>query len=121
MVRAVEAGAKEGGEKGGANNASSLCGTAVVATAYSIPGQHTVVAVASWANTTVVCDFVVDWVQLGLNETTTAAFAPQVPLVPIPSTGFFFQNASTWKISGGRVRGVVTEPMRGWVFVLKTI
>ena len=54
-----------------------------------------------------------------MNETTTiTAFAPQVPLVPIPSTGFFFQNASTWKIDGGKVRGVVTKPMRGWVFVL---
>ena len=97
----------------------SLCGTAVVATAYSIPGVHTVVALASWANTSVVCDFDVDWKQIGLNETTTiTAFAPQVPLVPIPSTGFFFQNASTWKIDGGKVRGVVTKPMRGWVFVL---
>ena len=101
--------------------ASSLCGTAVVATSYVISGKHTLVAVASWANTTVVCDFVVDWEQIGFNASSvTVATAPAVPAVPIPSTGFFFQNASAWKVTGGRVQGVAVEPMRGWVFVLQS-
>merc|ERR1712028_105017 len=44
---------------------SAGCGSSIVATSYVIPGKHTLVAVASWANETVTCDFEVDWEAIG--------------------------------------------------------
>ena len=50
-------------------------------------------ALASWANTSVVCDFDVDWKQIGLNETTTiTAFAPAIQQT---FTNFLFLGKSS--------------------------
>ena len=57
--------------------------------------------------------------QIGFNASSvTVATAPAVlavRAVPIPSTGFFFRNASAWMVTGGG-QGVAVEPMRGCLF-----
>ena len=83
----------------------------VLATAYIIKGQHTLVSIASWSNDTAACDLVVDWTALGLSVPTT------IKTQAIEG----FQNATTFIVSpAGRVKSIRTEPARGWLLVLGT-
>ena len=85
----------------------------VLATAYILKGQHTLVSIASWSNLTASCDLKVDWAALGL---------------PVPKSGSAiktqtiagFQNESSFTVEAGRVKAVATAPAKGWLLVLGT-
>ena len=117
-VRTVPPLSKSGG---GDDDEAPLCGSAIVATAYIVRGMHTLIAVASWANETAVCDFEVDWAVLGLQPSTRSkAVAPPIPTVygSVPS-GFWFQNASSFAIEGSRIKSVPLIPARGWLIEVR--
>ena len=97
-------------------NATAACTTTtdrtghILATAYVLKGVHTLVSVASWANTTVACDLLVDWPALGLSPPT------QVQAHAID----LFQGNATFSVHGDRVKNIPTAPARGWLLVLGT-
>ena len=82
----------------------------VLATAYVLKGKHTLVSIASWANSSVSCDLLVDWSSLGM--------APPTQLQAHAIDGF--QNNATFTVQGNRVKNVPTAPARGWLLVFGT-
>ena len=87
----------------------------VLATAYVLKGEHTLVSVASWANATVSCDLLVDWAALGLQAPT------QVEAQDIDG----FQTAATFAADADRIKNVTVATAAGrctigcgWLIVL---
>jgi len=84
----------------------------VLATAYVLKGQHTLVSIASWSNLTASCELQVDWAALGL---------PLPTAVKTQAIGGF-QNETSFAVdqASGRVKSVTTAPAGGWLLVLGT-
>ena len=93
----------------------------MVATAFVLPSQHTVVSVASWANRTVTCQLALAWPRLGLDP-------KRVPQATAPSIanpqGERFQDATTFAIDeAGVLQNVTFTPAmaagNGWLLALQ--
>jgi len=97
------------------------CGKDVVATAYVIPGQHTVVSVASWANATVTCNLSLDWAKIELDPKRVGKAV--APTIANPPPGGVFQNETSFAIEMGVLQNVTFTPAmaagNGWLLVLQ--
>ena len=83
-----------------------------------IRDRSALVALASWANGTVACDYTVDLERLGLDPASVSvARAPAIPASPVE--GFHFQDEAEFDVVRGKViTGISLPPQRAVLFEL---
>merc|ERR1711865_996678 len=79
----------------------------VLATSYVMPGEKTLVAIASWAPNAVQVTLTFNWTMLGLDPSS-------VKTVSAPAIDNF-QKAASWPIGAS----FVVEPAHGWLLVIE--
>jgi hypothetical protein len=105
----------------GTSASNSVCGSAVVATAYVIKGKHTVVSAASWSNYSVECAIAIDWAAIGIDRKS-------VKNVAAPAVAGFQRETSFAVDATGLVTGIQFERGNasysnygnGWLVVIES-